>query len=179
LLFFGYVREYKGLPTLIEALPAVGADAQLVVAGEIYQHDADHYRRLAQAAGAGARVVLLDRFVAATEVACCFAMSDLVVLPYWEASQSAVVPLAMACARGVVATAVGGLPDLVADGVTGLLVPPRDPRALADAILRGLARAPELGRAAADVARTRDWHAAASRVGQLAATAICGLGGPC
>ncbi|MEO7435150.1 MAG: glycosyltransferase [Candidatus Binatia bacterium] len=179
LLFFGYVREYKGLPTLIEALPSVGDDVQLVVAGEIYQHDADHYRRLAAKVGAGDRVVVLDRFLGASEVACCFAMSDLVVLPYWEASQSAVVPLAMACRRGVVATAVGGLPDLVQDGVTGLLVPPRDAPALAAAIVRALACAPELGRAAGVAADASDWHAAASSIAGLAATAICGPEGPC
>lgn len=179
LLFFGYVREYKGLPTLIAALPSVGGDVQLVVAGEIYQHDADHYRRLAATVGVGDRVVVLDRFLGASEVACCFAMSDLVVLPYWEASQSAVVPLAMACRRGVVATAVGGLPDLVQDGVTGLLVPPRDAPALAAAIVRALARASELGRAAGSAADALDWDAAASTIAGLAATAICGPEGPC
>jgi glycosyltransferase involved in cell wall biosynthesis len=178
-LFFGYVREYKGLPTLLEALPAVGHDVQLVVAGEIYHRDASHYRALAAAAGVAERVVLLDRFLAATEVACCFAASDLVVLPYWEASQSAVVPLAMACGRGVVATAVGGLPDLIRDGETGLLVPPRDPRALAAAIVRGLDQAPRFGHAARDAARALDWHAAAVTIADLAATTICGASAPC
>jgi len=178
-LFFGYVREYKGLPTLLAALPAVANDVQLVVAGEIYHHDASHYRALAAAAGVADRVVLLDRFLAATEVACCFAVSDLVVLPYWEASQSAVVPLAMACGRGVVATAVGGLPDLVRPGETGLLVPPRDVSALAAAIVRALDQAPRLGRGAKDAARALDWHAAAMTIAGLAATAICGASAPC
>jgi len=178
-LFFGYVREYKGLPTLLEALSAVPGDVQLVVAGEIYHRDAAHYRALAVAGGVAERVVLLDRFLAATEVACCFAASDLVVLPYWEASQSAVVPLAMACGRGVVATAVGGLPDLVRDGETGLLVPPRDARALAAAIVRALDQAPRLGRAASAAARTLDWQAAAAAIADLAATSIGGASAPC
>ena len=98
LLFFGYVRAYKGLPTLIEALPLLPADVQLVVAGEIYHHDADHYRALAARLGVGDRVVLLDRFVASKDLACCFGMADLVVLPYWTASQSGVAPLAF-CKR--------------------------------------------------------------------------------
>lgn len=179
ILFFGYVREYKGLPTLIEALPLLPSDVQLVVAGEIYHHDAAHYRALAARAGVGERVVLLDRFLATREVACCFAASDLVVLPYWEASQSAVVPLAMASGRGVVATRVGGLPDLIRDGETGFLVPPRDAAALAVAVARGLERAEELGRAARSAARALDWHAAAATIAELAATAICGAAGPC
>ncbi len=179
LLFFGYVREYKGLPTLIDALAATPPDVQLVVAGEIYHHDAGWYRERAERAGVGGRVVVLDRFLASREVACCFAASDLVVLPYWAASQSAVVPLAMACGRGVVATAVGGLPDLVRDGETGLLVPPRDAPALAAAIVAALARAPVLGGAAAAAARARQWPAAAAAIAELASTAICGGGASC
>jgi glycosyltransferase involved in cell wall biosynthesis len=178
-LFFGYVREYKGLPTLLAAMAHVAPDVQLVVAGEIYHRDAAHYRALAAAAGVGDRVVFLDRFVAAREVACCFATSALVVLPYWEASQSAVVPLAMASGRGVVASAVGGLPDVVRDGETGLLVPPRDPEALAAAIALGLARATSLGEAARIAARRLDWRAAAQTIADLAATAICGRTGAC
>jgi glycosyltransferase involved in cell wall biosynthesis len=178
-LFFGYVREYKGLPTLIEAMARVAPGVQLVVAGEIYHHDASHYRALAARAGVGDRVVFLDRFLAAREVACCFATSELVVLPYWEASQSAVVPLAMASGRGVVATAVGGLPDLVRDGETGILVPPRDPGALAAAIACGLDRAESLGGAARAAAHALDWRAAAATIADLAATTICGGPGPC
>jgi D-inositol-3-phosphate glycosyltransferase len=179
ILFFGYVREYKGLPTLLEALPEVAPDVQLVVAGEIYHRDAGHYRGLAAAAGVEERVVLLDRFLGAREVACCFAIADLVVLPYWDASQSAVVPLAMATGRGVVASAVGGLPDLVRDGETGILVPPRDAAALAAAIDRGLAAAPRLGAAARARAAVLDWHAAAVAITELASTSICGRSGPC
>jgi len=56
------------------------------------------------------------------------------VLPYRSATQSAVGQVAYRFERPVIATTVGGLPELVDDGRTGLLVPPRDPKALADAI---------------------------------------------
>lgn len=101
------------------------------------------------------------------------------MLPYWEASQSAVVPLAMASGRGVVATRVGGLPDLVRDNETGILVPPRDVPALAAAIVRGLDVADAMGRAARIAAQRLDWHAAAATITELAATAICGAAAPC
>ena len=171
-LFFGYVRAYKGLPTLIAALAESVPDLQLVVAGEIYHRNARFYRGLAARAGVAERVVLLDRFLAAREVACCFAAADVVVLPYWEASQSAVAPLAMACGRPVVASAVGGLPDLVRPGETGLLVPPRDPTALARGIADALAHAPAWGAAARAAARALSWDAAAAAVERLAAAAV-------
>lgn len=178
LLFFGYVRAYKGLPTLIEALPLLPADVQLVVAGEIYHHDADHYRALAARLGVGDRLVLLDRFVASKDLACCFAMADLVVLPYWTASQSGVAPLAFASGRAVVASAVGGLPDLIRPGETGLLVPPRDPPALAAAVTRALDHASEWGAAAARAARGFTWDAAATAVETLA-SAVSAPRGAC
>jgi len=59
-----------------------------------------------------------------------------VTLPYIEASQSGVVPLAYTHSKPVVGTRVGGIPEMVEDGRTGFCVPPRDERALADAIVR-------------------------------------------
>jgi glycosyltransferase involved in cell wall biosynthesis len=178
-LFFGYVRAYKGLPTLLEALAATPADVQLVVAGEIYHRDARFYAALAVRLGIAARLALLDRFVDTREVACCFNLADVVVLPYWAASQSAVAPLAMACGRAVVASAVGGLPDLVRSGETGLLVPPRDAPALAAAIERALVHAPAWGAAALQAARARTWEAAAATIEELVRAAVSTCGRAC
>ncbi len=60
----------------------------------------------------------------------------MVALPYTEASQSGVVSTAYGFGKPVVVTDVGSIPEIVDDGVTGLIVPPRDPAALAEAIIR-------------------------------------------
>lgn len=178
-LFFGYVRAYKGVPTLIEAMARMPTDVQLVVAGEIYHRGGAHYRALAERVGVADRVVLLDHFLPADRVRCCFAAADVVALPYWTASQSAVVPLAMACGRPVVASAVGGLPDAIEAGVTGALVPPRDPTALARTLLQAFEEAAGWGAAATAVAATRTWEAAAAAVEDLAGRAVSRVGGAC
>jgi len=139
-LFFGRVWEYKGLEYLIRAEPLISAkipDATIVIAGQ--GEDFGRYRRL---------MVHPDRFVICNEYVTderrseLFGQASLVVLPYIEASQSGVIPIAYSFKKPVVATTVGGLPDAVDHGRTGYLVPPRDERALADAIVRLLGDAP-------------------------------------
>jgi len=77
----------------------------------------------------------------------------------------------MACGTAVVASNVGGIPEVVADGETGLLVPPDEPKALADA-LNTLARDPERANAMGDAGRQRaisdfDWTSIASQTAKL------------
>jgi glycosyltransferase involved in cell wall biosynthesis len=79
---------------------------------------------------------VIDRYVPDSEVPAYFRAADVVVLPYVSATQSAIVQTAFSFERPVIVTAVGGLPDVVNDGDTGFVVPPQNPRALADAILR-------------------------------------------
>ena len=82
------------------------------------------------------RFTIINEFVSIERRGELFAAADVVVLPYIEASQSGVIPLAYAAGKPVVVTAVGGLPEAVEDGRTGLVVAPRDERALADAVVR-------------------------------------------
>jgi len=137
-LFFGYVRPYKGVDLLLDALSrleAAGPPWRAIVAGEWYVDRASADARVARPPLAG-RVHIVDRYVPDDEAAALFAACDVVVLPYRDATQSGVVPLAWAHGRPVVTTAVGGLPDAVEDGATGLLVAPGDPAALAEALER-------------------------------------------
>jgi glycosyltransferase involved in cell wall biosynthesis len=141
LLFFGLIRAYKGVRTLLTAFAQLVDDPELelVVAGECYEPE-EGYRRLIEELGIGPRVRFVNRFIPNEEVASYFAACDLVVLPYHTASQSGVVQIAYAMERPVVATRVGGLPEVVFEGETGLLVPPGDAAALAGAVRAFFAR---------------------------------------
>jgi starch synthase len=143
LLFFGRIWPYKGLEVLIRAEPLISAevpDVEIVIAGR--GEDMDRYYPMMVHPE---RFTVLNRFIPDSELAELFGRASLVVLPYVEASQSGVIPLAYTFARPVVATRVGGLPEMVDDGFTGLLVPPRDEAALARAIVR-LLQDPDLRR---------------------------------
>jgi glycosyltransferase involved in cell wall biosynthesis len=143
-LFFGAWRKMKGLPVLMQAFDALAKrmpDVQLTIAGPPVPEEGESERVLAWAAGHGDRVEALPGYVPIDEVAGLFARARVVVLPYLAGYQSGVVHLAMTMRRAVVVTAVGDLPDTVADGTTGLVVAARDPDALADALERVLSDA--------------------------------------
>jgi glycosyltransferase involved in cell wall biosynthesis len=136
-LFFGLVRAYKGLRTLLDAFALAGQrlGATLLVVGEFYE-DRRRYDEAIGALGIASRVRVVDRYVPNEEVPDYFLAADVVVLPYLSATQSAIVQTAFSFERPVIVTAVGGLPDVVADGVTGFVVPPDSPDALAAAMIR-------------------------------------------
>ncbi|HEX5133430.1 MAG TPA: glycosyltransferase [Candidatus Krumholzibacteria bacterium] len=136
-LFFGLVRPYKGLGTLLDAFARCGdaLDATLLVVGEFYEPRASYDARI-KSLGIASRVRVIDRYVPNEEVGGYFRAADVVVLPYVTATQSAIAQTAFSFEKPVIVTAVGGLPDVVADGVTGFVVPPEDPDRLAAAITR-------------------------------------------
>jgi glycosyltransferase involved in cell wall biosynthesis len=115
-------------------------NAKIVIAGE--GEDFDRYRRLMVHPE---RIVVYNEYVSDDVRARLFQEASVVALPYIEASQSGVLPLAYMHMKPVVATTVGGLPEMVDDGRTGYLVPPRDEQALATAVVR-LLRDPDLRR---------------------------------
>jgi glycosyltransferase involved in cell wall biosynthesis len=138
ILFFGFVRSYKGLDDLLEALPPVlqkNPDALLVIAGEFWK-DKSHYFESITRLGIAPRVRIMDKYIPEDQVATLFSAADLVVLPYRSISQSGVIPLAFAFGTPVIATRVGGNTDWVEDEKNGFLVPTHSPIALASAINR-------------------------------------------
>lgn len=135
-LFFGFVRPYKGLHVLLDAWGGVVGrvpDARLVVAGEFY---ADEGAIRAQAAPLGDSVRFDADYIPDDRVGLYFSSADAVVQPYVTATQSGVAQIAFHFGRPVITTDVGGLAEVVPDGEAGLVVPPEDPVALGDALVR-------------------------------------------
>jgi glycosyltransferase involved in cell wall biosynthesis len=138
LLFFGFIRRYKGLHVLLESLPAVlkqHPDVHVLVAGEFYDDEAPYHATIARH-GLGARVHLHTRYIPHEEVSRYFSAADVVIQPYTSATQSGVVQIAYHFEKPVIVTDVGGLAEVVPDGRAGFVVPPEDPGALAQAIIR-------------------------------------------
>ena len=138
MLFFGFVRPYKGLEYLIQAMARVRErlpDAHLLVVGEFWTSP-EFYQRYASEFGVAQAMTVVNRYVPNEDLQPYFDLADVVVLPYVSATQSAVVQLAFGFGKPVITTRVGGLYEVVEDGVNGLVVPPQDEGALAEAIIR-------------------------------------------
>jgi glycosyltransferase involved in cell wall biosynthesis len=139
-LFFGYIRPYKGLDNLIRATSRVvesEPDTTLLIVGESYE-DRRKYDELIASEGLSERTRFVCEYVANEAVEPYFKAADVVCLPYKSASQSGIVMMAYGFRRPVVTTDVGGLPEFVRAGETGEIVPPGDVEALADAVVRAL-----------------------------------------
>ena len=149
-LFFGHVRPFKGLDIALRAWRELKSDVTLLVAGEAWWKGEEEYRALAR----DLTNVRFDfRFIPDAEIATYFAAADVVLAPYRIEAQSGVALTAFHFARPVIATNVGGLPEIIEEGLNGMLVPPEDPSALAHAIDAFFAR---------DDRATMERHAAAS-----------------
>jgi len=137
LLFCGFVRPYKGLDILLEAMPLVLSErpVHLLVAGEFW-HGQQVYEAQIKRLQLGEAVTIINEYLPNETLAACIARADVVVLPYRSATQSAVVQAAFGMATPVITTDMGGLAEVVEDGQTGLIVPPENPEALAAAIDR-------------------------------------------
>lgn len=138
ILFFGYVREYKGLRYLLHAMPTICCEdgkIRLWIVGE-FGADREDYRKLICELGIEDRIRVVDSYTPDREVEQYFAAADLVVLPYTSATQSGIVQIAYGFMKPVIVTNVGGLPDVVEDGRTGYVVQPESPEGIAEAVLR-------------------------------------------
>jgi len=137
LLFFGFVRSYKGLDVLLEALDSIDKqlDVHLLVIGEMWNDKANYLAQI-ERLDLASRVTIVDQYVPNEQLGRYFSAADVAVLPYRSATQSGVVQMAFGYGKPVITTDVGGLAESVTDGLNGLIVPPENPSALADAITR-------------------------------------------
>ena len=146
ILSFGLIRPYKGVDVLLRAFAEVEG-AELWVVGRPLGVDVAELERLA--AAAPGRVRLVTRFVAEAEVPAIFRRADVVALPYRDAEQSGVLYTALAFGKPIVASDVGGFPEVVGEHGTGRLVPAGDAPALAAALTELVAQPAQRERMAA------------------------------
>jgi len=134
-LFFGRLSAYKGLDVFYEAATQVAEripGVHFIVAGRAsHSYDPPRPPTLPR----GCRIEVIDRYITNTHLAWIFRRASAVACPYVQATQSGVILTSYAFGKPVVATRVGGLPEYVKDGVTGILIPPGDSEALACALV--------------------------------------------
>jgi glycosyltransferase involved in cell wall biosynthesis len=137
ILFFGFIRKYKGLDILLEAMHDERirkAGIKLLVAGEFYEKR-EEYDELIAKLGIEPQLILRTDFIADSEVRYYLSAADFVIQPYRNATQSGVTPLAYHFEKPMLVTNVGGLPDLVPDGKVGIVTEP-DAKSIATGILK-------------------------------------------
>ncbi len=126
LLFFGFIRKYKGLDILLKAIKILASgksDIKLLIAGEFYE-DEKNYEALMNDPEIKEQLIVQTNFIADSEVKYYLCACDVVVQPYRKATQSGVTPLAYHFEKPMIVTNVGGLPSLVPDGRVGLVAEP-------------------------------------------------------
>lgn len=136
LLFFGYVRKYKGLDILIESLSLLKSDfaqIKLIVAGEFYD-DRKYYDELIRKFNLFDKVSIYDQYIPNELVKEFFLVSDVVVLPYRSATQSGILNLAYGFRKPVIVSKVGGLSEFVINEQTGIIVDNPEPNQIASAV---------------------------------------------
>ena len=173
-IFVGRVTRQKGLPVLLRAAAGLDPDAQLVLcAGQADTPElaAEVDGLVSGLAATRSGVRLISGMLARREVIQLLSHARVFACPSVYEPLGIVNLEAMACGAAVVASRVGGIPEVVADGETGLLVPPDDPDALAaalNALLRDRDRAAVMGtRGRARAAAEFDWTAIAAQTAAL------------
>ena len=137
ILFFGYIRKYKGLPYLIKAMKQLKSElnVKLLVVGEFYE-DEKPTHELISSLDLKDSVTVISDYIPNEEVKYFFCASDVLVLPYIDATQSGIIQIAYYYDKPVIATDVGGLSEVVIDGKTGFVIEPKSEKAISEAVER-------------------------------------------
>jgi len=139
-LCFGLIEERKGVDTLLEAFSRLrkkGVSARLLVMGSSLM-DIRPLHKDIERLGLTGDVQIIDRYASFEEMNGLFGLAHHVVMAYHRGWNSGVLTTAFGYGKPVIASTVGGFDELVSDGKSGLLVPPKDPDALALSIERML-----------------------------------------
>lgn len=134
ILFFGRIYKYKGLEYLIKAEPLITnalPDVKIVIAGK--GEDFGTYEDMMINKN---NFIVYNEFISFEKGAELIQKSSVVVLPYIEASQSGIIPVAYGLKRPVIATNVGSIPEVIDNNETGIIINPYDHQALAEAVIQ-------------------------------------------
>ena len=129
ILFFGLIREYKGLDILLEAFRNLGEDYQLVIAGEPYG-SFEKYRKIIDTLPGKDRIFMNLKYIKDSEVTDYFSVADVAVLPYRSATQSGISSVSYQFEVPMIVTDVGGLKETIGDRGTGLVAEEGTPDAI-------------------------------------------------
>lgn len=178
LLFFGQIKEVKGLDILLRAMPRLireRKDTVLVVAGKVWKDDFGRYEKQIDALKISENCVLRIEHIPDSEVANYYAAADAVVLPYRRIYQSGVLLMAMSYGKPVVVSDIEGMTEVVTDGTNGYVFPAGDADALAERLLEATSNPEGLRsvgeRALSYMREHHDWDT----VGQATAACYCAL----
>ena len=133
ILFFGFIRDYKGLDLLIESMKNLNDEYLLLIAGEVYG-DFKKYDELIDKLDLRKRINLQIRYIPETEIPVFFSASDVCVLPYRTATQSGIAGIAYHFDLPVIVTNVGGLAEIVEENKTGLIINELSPERISDTL---------------------------------------------
>ncbi len=181
ILFFGFIRAYKGLDLLLEAMAderLKTLPVRLIIAGEFYE-DAEPYEQIIRKYNLEHQIVRAMAFIPNSQVVHYFCAADLVVQPYKHATQSGVSQIAYHFNKPMLVTDVGGLAELIPDGKAGY-VTPAQPQAIADAIVDFYTqnREAELVANIPELKKQFSWESMVSTMKQLAQSLAPGSGKP-
>ena len=161
LLFFGFVREYKGLKDLLAALPEIRAqlgEVTLVVAGEFWE-DKSPYLEMIENLRITDAVIVEDRYIPNEEVSVYFSAVDVLVAPYRRATGSGIVQMALGCECPVITTQAGNSANAVQSGINGLVTPTADSQAIGKAIVKYFHNRPNQSKESEEKKRLYQWDA--------------------
>ncbi len=133
ILFFGLIREYKGLDLLIEAFGKLDKSYRLIVAGEPYG-SFEKYQKLIDASPNKENIILNTNYIEDSQVSKYFSSADVCVLPYRSATQSGISSISYHFEVPMITTDVGGLRETIGERGTGVIMENEEPATIARAI---------------------------------------------
>ncbi len=136
ILFFGYIKKYKGLDILLKSFKLLqdkSDDYRLLIVGEVYGDESEYFD-LIKDLGIARKLVFINRFAENSEIEKFFKAADVLALPYKHATQSGVLKIADSFELGAVGTPIGGIPEMINDGKTGIVAKSISPQDFSEAI---------------------------------------------